>query len=1530
MSFGFSTATASWLRAAFAEPTPAQAGAWQAIAEGRHTLVVAPTGSGKTLAAFLSALDRLGRDGDQGLSNEQRCRVVYVSPLKALASDIERNLRAPLVGIEQEHIRAGMPWPGIRVGVRTGDTPQSERTALVRQPPDILITTPESLYLMLTSRARSILRGVDTVIVDEVHAIAGSKRGSHLALTLARLDAWSHKPIQRIGLSATVRPLSTVATWLAPAGDAVIVNPAMAKQWDLSVVVPVPDMANLPGTASDADSAREWSNAPSNPSIWPHVEARVAEVISQHRSTIVFANSRRQTERLTQRLNELSADESSATPAPQSDGASIGERSGASIGERGGASIGESDGESDGSGDLATPAAQSRVIARAHHGSVSKEQRREIEEALKRGELTAVVATSSLELGIDMGAVDVVVQVESPPSVASGLQRVGRAGHQVGAVSRGVLFPKFRGDLVQTAVVVERMRAGLIEELRVPRNALDVLAQQIVAIVAMDDISSDDLFDLARRAAGYTELPRSAFDAVLDLLSGRYAHDEYAELRPRIVWERDTDTLRARTSSQRLAVTNGGTIPDRGMFPVLMVGERNTRVGELDEEMVYESRVGDVFALGTNAWRIEDISHDSVFVSPAPGQVGKLPFWTGDNLGRPLELGRAVGAFVREIDSSEPPQARARLLDIGLDEYACDNLQAYLAEQRLAVGALPHDQQIIVERARDELGDWRVIIHSPFGAAVHAPWALLINTAFSERFGFDAQVSHADDGVVLRIPDFADEFDTAQLLDCITFDPDDVEESLNSLVGGSALFAARFRECAGRALLLPKRDPSRRAPLWQQRQRAAQLLAIASKYSTFPMLLETMREVTQDVYDVPGLRWLMGALRDEQVRIIECESDVASPFAKSLLYGYVAQFLYEGDNPLAERRAAALSLDADLLTELLGTPDLAELLDADVIASVHADLQRLSAERKATSLDQTADLFRVLGPLTRDAALLRGAEPHWLDALVDSRRVIEVRIGGTPTLAAVEDSGRLRDGLGVALPVGIPAAFTDVVPAPLHDLLARWGRTRGPFTLADACATWGLAAAVVTLVADDLVAQRRWRTGHFSAQNHSAEYCDVDVIRQLRRRTVAALRQQAEPVPQQAYARFLPDWHGCGHGRRGLSGLIATIEQLQGYPIPASALETAVLPNRIAGYLPNLLDELMLSGELSWVGRGALPGQDGWITLLPHGSRLLPTAGAAQFVPDGLHNAVLETVGTAGAWLFTDIEHACRERGLTATAKELGTAIWELVWAGHLTNNSLAPLRAYLAGSTGSAGTRRPRLGSGTRGLSRQPTALRLSGRWLSTGSTCVDDTRTRAAAAEQLLQRHAVVTGGAVTTERIIGGWSQMFAVLSALEERGRGQRGYVIDGLGGAQFATSTAIDRLRQFASDTVTSRSFVLAATDPANPFGAALAWPRHPHLASGHRPGRKVGAFVVLVDGQLALYLERGGKTLLCFATDDALVAAAAQVLVAATQLRVVPAMCIEVIDGTSVAGVAAGRAAQIALTLENAGFTRSPRGLRAR
>uniref|UniRef100_UPI000B20D3A6 DEAD/DEAH box helicase n=1 Tax=Streptomyces acidiscabies TaxID=42234 RepID=UPI000B20D3A6 len=961
---GFSPATRGWFTGAFSAPTEAQAGAWRAIREGSDVLVVAPTGSGKTLAAFLAALDGLASTPPPA-DPKKRCRVLYISPLKALAVDVERNLRSPLTGIRQESVRLGLPEPEVKVGIRSGDTPPAERRALATRPPDILITTPESLFLMLTSAARDALTGVETVILDEVHAVAGTKRGAHLALTLERLDALLPKPARRIGLSATVRPVDEIARYLAPRGKAEIVQPKSAKEFDLSVVVPVEVLGELGGSPVDDAKAER-------PSIWPHVEERIADLVQAHRSTIVFANSRRLAERLCNRLNEIAYER--ATGEPLAEHHTPAELMGGSGAAQG-----------------APP-----VIARAHHGSVSKEQRALVEEDLKAGRLPAVVATSSLELGIDMGAVDLVVQVESPPSVASGLQRVGRAGHQVGAVSTGVVFPKYRGDLVQAAVVTERMRVGAIESLRVPANPLDVLAQQVVAMVSMDTWQFDDLLAAVRRAAPFASLPESAFTATLDMLAGRYPSDAFAELRPRVVWDRVAGTVTGRPGAQRLAVTSGGTIPDRGLFGVFLAGadpkKGGGRVGELDEEMVYESRVGDVFTLGTSSWRIEDITRDRVLVSPAPGVPGRLPFWKGDQLGRPLELGRAVGAFLREVGALSQKDARLRLLAAGLDAWAADNVLSYLAEQREACGHVPDDRTIVVERFRDELGDWRVVVHSPFGAQVHAPWALALGARLAERYGMDAQVMHADDGIVLRLPDAdlmgldlldrepskagsplhtAADADQAPVgAQDVVFDKGEVDQVVTDQVGGSALFASRFRECAARALLLPRRTPGRRTPLWQQRQRAAQLLQVASEFGSFPIVLEAVRECLQDVFDVPGLVELMGDLESRKVRLVEVTTPEPSPFARSLLFGYVAQFLYEGDSPLAERRAAALSLDSRLLAELLGQAELRELLDAEVLTELERELQWLTEERRLRDAEAVADALRVLGPLT-DADLAR-------------------------------------------------------------------------------------------------------------------------------------------------------------------------------------------------------------------------------------------------------------------------------------------------------------------------------------------------------------------------------------------------------------------------------------------------------------------------------------------------------------------------------------------------------------------------------
>ncbi len=866
----FSEATRTWFAAAFAEPTPAQVGAWDAIAAGRHALVVAPTGSGKTLSAFLWSIDQLATQPVP--EKKRRCRVLYVSPLKALAVDVERNLRAPLVGIRHTADRLGVQVPEIRVGVRSGDTSPADRRRIQTTPPDILITTPESLFLMLTSQAREALRGVDTVIIDEVHAVAGTKRGAHLAVSLERLDELLDKPAQRIGLSATVRPVDEVARFLGGSAPVEVVAPASKKEWDLKVVVPVEDMTEL---GEDTDDGRTGS-------LWPHVESSVLDLIEQHSSTIVFANSRRLAERLTARLNELAADRAeldllgSRAASEASDQSLLGRAaSEASDQSLGGRAASEA---SDQSRPLPTrtPAdmmAQSGqaegaapIVARAHHGSVSKEQRAVIEDDLKRGRLPCVVATSSLELGIDMGAVDLVVQIEPPPSVASALQRVGRAGHQVGQVSRGVMFPKHRGELVPSAVTIERMRSGGIEALHVPANPLDVLAQQVVAATSIEVWDVDALFDLVRRSAPFATLPRSAYDATLDLLSGRYPSDEFAELRPRLVWDRVSGELTGRPGAQRLAVTSGGTIPDRGLFGVFLIGERASRVGELDEEMVYESRVGDVFTLGTTSWRIEDITHDRVLVSPAPGQPGRLPFWTGDTLGRPAELGAAIGAFTREVAAMPREQAIARATGAGLDEWAADNLVSLIEEQKQATDVVPHDQQLVVERFRDELGDWRLVVHSPFGTPVHSPWALAINARLRERYGMDAQSMATDDGIVLRIPETDQDPPGAEL---IAFEPDELEQIVTTEVGGSALFASRFRECAARALLLPRRDPGRRAPLWQQRQRSAQLLEVAARYPSFPIILETVREVLKDVYDLPALVALHRQIAERRLRLVD-------------------------------------------------------------------------------------------------------------------------------------------------------------------------------------------------------------------------------------------------------------------------------------------------------------------------------------------------------------------------------------------------------------------------------------------------------------------------------------------------------------------------------------------------------------------------------------------------------------------------------------------------------------------------------------
>ena len=1489
----FAPATRDWFTGTFAAPTAAQSQAWTAIADGEHTLVIAPTGSGKTLAAFLWAIDQAREAPTPGT------RVLYISPLKALAIDVERNLRTPLAGISRIAERDGANAPTITVGVRSGDTTPAQRRELVRTPPHILITTPESLFLMLTSAARETLTDVQTVIIDEVHAVAGTKRGAHLALSLERLDALLTKPAQRIGLSATVRPPEEVARFLTGGRPAVIVAPPAAKTFDLAVQVPVPDMANL-----------------ENNTIWPDVEARIVDLIDAHTSTIVFANSRRVAERLTARINEIHAQrngvELPTAPAQMLAGNQI---QGAET-----------------------------LLARAHHGSVSKEERAAVENELKSGRLKAVVATSSLELGIDMGAVDLVIQVEAPPSVASGLQRVGRAGHQVGEISRGVLLPKHRTDLIGCAVSVQRMIAGAIETMAVPANPLDILAQHTVAACSSGPLLVEEWFDTVRRSAPFATLPRSAFEATLDLLSGKYPSTDFAELRPRLVYDRDTATLTARPGAQRLAVTSGGAIPDRGMFAVYLVGEKPSRVGELDEEMVYESRPGDVIALGATSWRITEITHDRVLVVPAPGVPARLPFWRGDAVGRPAELGEAIGRFTGELAALDRPAFEKRCAEVGFDAFAVDNLLRLLSDQRDATTVVPSDTTLVVERFRDELGDWRVILHSPYGLRVHGPLALAVARRLSQRYGIDEKPTASDDGIVVRLPDTGEEPPGAEIF---VFDPAEIEPLITAEVGGSALFASRFRECAARALLLPRRQPGKRAPLWLQRQRAAQLLDVARKYPDFPIVLETVRECLQDVYDVPMLTELMSRIAQRRVRLIDVETPTPSPFAASMLFGYVGAFMYEGDSPLAERRAAALSLDTALLAELLGRVELRDLLDPDVVATTDQQLQHLAVDRRARDAEAVADLLRLLGPLTEDEISARATTPDvggWLAELRATKRALTVSYAEKTWWVAVEDIGRLRDAVGVAVPVGVPADFTESVADPLGELLGRFARTRAPFTTGQAASRFGLGLRVAADALGRLAHDSRLVRGEFTdtADGTGEQWCDAEVLRILRRRSLAALRAQVEPVSTAAYARFLPAWQqiGSSAGLGGIDGLAAVIEQLAGVPVPASAVEPLIFGPRIRGYQPAMLDELLATGEIVWSGAGSISGSDGWVVFHTADTAPLTLAAPTELDLSDAHLAILDVLGrpgeSRGAFFFRQFAESGRDDTFTP-------ALWDLVWGGWLSGDTFAPVRALLTGGR-KPGTRRsataahrhrraPRLSrySVAHAQTRQVDST-VAGRWSALPAHEPASTLRAHFTAELLMNRYGVLTKAAVANEKVPGGFAMLYKVLTTLEEAGRCQRGYFVESLGGAQFAVAATVDRLRGYAdpvdADHRAYDAVVLAAADPANPYGAALGWPVS---AGGHRPGRKAGALVALVDGELVWFSERGGRSLLNFSPDRDAQRAAADALAELVRSGRLSGLLVERLDGMPILeATTEGAPRDTVEALLDAGFARTPKGLRLR
>jgi ATP-dependent Lhr-like helicase len=1480
----FHPAVTEWFTAAFAEPTAPQKRGWPPIARGESTLILAPTGSGKTLTAFLWSLNRLMFEpAPEAIA---RCRVLYISPLKALAVDVERNLRSPLAGISNVAGSNGIPFHTPSIAVRTGDTPASERARFQKTPADILITTPESLFLLLTSNAQEALRSVQTVIIDEIHAMVSTKRGAHLALSLERLERITREPLQRIGLSATQRPLDEVARYLGGATtpstrsstssksktslrarapkpdfsasvhsefeddhtvtyrDVTIVDASAPKQLKISVQTPVEDMAQMgkpreaPPRVSSGPASGSGFEQPSGPasrgpvaqSIWSSIHPRLVELIRAHRSTLLFVNSRRLAERLAGALNEIAGEQ----------------------------------------------------LVRAHHGSLARAQRTEIEDLLKGGHLRALVATSSLELGIDMGAIDLVIQIEAPPSVASGLQRIGRAGHSIGQVSEGIIFPKFRGDLVACAAVTAAMRQGKVESSRYPRNPLDVLAQQLVAMASMERWSVDDLYHTVRSAAPFAELSRTIFDGVLDMLSGRYPSDEFAELRPRVTWDRVNNMVLARQGAKRVAIANAGTIPDRGLYGVFLSGAEKdkARVGELDEEMVFEARAGETFLLGASTWRIDQITHDRVLVSPAPGEPGKMPFWKGEGPGRPVELGLAIGKLAREVRKQPAAEAMATLeRDHGLDAPAAANLVNYLEEQHAATGAVPDDRTILIERSRDDLGDWRVAVLSPLGSRVHAPWAMAATARIRDEAGIDVEVMWSDDGFVIRYPDGDRIPDTSLLIP----DPDEVERLVVRQLGSTAMFSARFREAAGRALLLPRRRPGARAPLWQLRKRASDLLAVAARFGSFPIILETYRECLRDIFDLPALTDILRRVRSRSIRVVNVESQKPSPFSASLLFGYVANYIYDGDAPLAERRAQALSVDQSQLRDLIGDTELRDLLDEAVLDTLEQELQHLPVRFHARNSDAVHDLLLRLGDLTRTEIEARshgGVADPALDELVQARRAFAVRIGGEQRFIAVEDAARYRDAIGVPLPPGLPAALLEPVADPIGDLVRRFGRTHGPFTSKDVSARLGLGVAVVDAALARLMATGRVVDGEFRPGGRGREWCDAEVLRTVRQRSLARLRQDVEPVESTALARFLVGWHGLARPNYGLDGLLDVIEQLQGVPIAASVLDSEILAARVRDYSPAMLDTLLGAGEVTWIGVEPLGERDGRIALYltDHLSKLLPPAALGRNLPGsrlqdagpialvGREAQIVAYLHRHGASFFGPIHEAAGG----GFPQDTVDAIWDLVWKGLLTNDTLHALRAYAAPPE-----RARRQAKRIAFRSRRLVPPSAEGRWTAVPAASASTTAWATAMAHQLLARHGMVTRDVTAIEQLPGGFAAIYPVLRRLEETGRIRRGYFVAGLGAAQFAQPGAVDLIRDARDERDEVVVVTISATDPANPFGVLIPWPLRPGEAgapsSASRAGqatRTAGARVVIVNGRAAAWISRGDRQLVVCLPED--------------------------------------------------------------
>ena len=1450
-----------WFAETLGTPSEPQRKGWPAIASGSHTLILAPTGTGKTLAAFLWELNALIVDGlKEPLANG--VRLLYISPLKALNNDIQRNLEMPLAELKRRFEEEGKKFPEIRVAVRTGDTPASARARMLRKSPHILITTPESLNIMLTSvRGRGMFSTTRAVIVDEIHAIAGSKRGAHLALTLERLEALTSGSPQRIGLSATQRPLDEVARFLGGCEkttgnetafrQVTVVDCGLTKKMEIAVQSPVPDLGNVGG------------------SVWPAVAPLVLEHIRASKTTLVFVNNRAQAEKIAARVNALAEEE----------------------------------------------------IAQPYHGSLSRERRHMLEERLKAGALRALVTTSSLELGIDIGSVDLVIQLQSPKRVSAALQRVGRAGHTLGVASRGVLVPTFRDDAMEIAAIVAAMRGGEVEPTRVVQNALDVLAQVIVAAVSVDDWSANDLYDLVRQSYPYHRLTRSAFDEVLSMLSGKYPSDIASELEARVTWDRVTDRVTGDRAARMTAVISGGTIPDRGLYTVNLPDR--TRLGELDEEFVHESRVGDVFQLGSTTWRIAAIEHDRVIVNPAPGMAARMPFWHGEYGARSLELSHRVGELRREL--SEGITTQSLVTKYGCDEATANTLAQYVGAQRAATGIVPDDKNIVIEHFRDETGSVRVVIHAAFGGRVNAPWGMALAQRARESLGgVDVQVQTTDDGVMLRMPDLGSPVPVAGLLGLSSAE---AEQLVMEEVGSTSLFGARFRMNAARALLLPRGNPRRRMPLWLQRLKALDLLQTVKEFPSFPILVETYRDVLQDAFDMDGLKLVLNEIESGAIGVHVVHTEVASPFAASLQFGFVMDWLYGDDTPRAEQRAALLSIDRSLLGEVMGE-EAGDDLTLDAIRQIVAERGGYAPRRRARSVDELAHLLDRAGDLTEDELGARvaredeGLRGDPFNELVSSRRAVMIPFGADREWRYIltESYPRYLAAFGeekvgkVVVPAtgGSGAGFADnqvevdaaeVIPSALRqavmttaaarrEILARFIALSGPVTVAEIGSRYGWDERWIEMRLTEWQRTGKIVRGRFRSEIGDPEWCSRRIAEGARRRALAALRKQIEAVELHVFAELVQRWQHVDprDALRGAEGVATALEQLYGISRPARSWERDYLRARIPAYDPAWLSPILATGEAVWVGESNAESKSDVAALAR--MRFFRRGTGALWIGNDVPDTViaglskdarlaLDIVDKEGAPFTSDIEALT---GLTPLAVK--EALRSLVAAGLITNDTAEAMREvtrwrpllpkegpdptrwlpadYTPSPNRRIVQRRPNLRRlpKWRRPDRQGTMIsNWGGRWSRVhrlgvlGRSATED-ELAAQVARYWLDRYGIVAREIWRRERPRIGWRPIYHELKRLEFRGEVRRGYFVRGLSGAQFATPAAVELLRAISSEEDSTKPYIaIAASDPANVYNLPMDLDDRDPLA---RP-RGAGALVVTRGGRVALAVEGRGK-----------------------------------------------------------------------